>query len=134
MSVRIIYRCNGCERETSVLAHRSEKVVGQAVIGGVLCDRVARQRPRVEDFAPEGWVAYDPYTSMTYCPFCWAKIESGEPQVTSLDFEGLLTGERLAQAVDIARMRQARRVRRRVRRRTRRFRDAEREARKAVSA
>lgn len=27
---------------------------------------------------PTGWVWSDPYTSCTYCPDCWNKIESGD--------------------------------------------------------
>lgn len=25
--------------------------------------------------APEGWMPFDPYTSCTYCPACWASID-----------------------------------------------------------
>mgnify|MGYP007100082236 CR=1 FL=1 len=28
---------------------------------------------------PDGWVAFDPYTNVTYCPTCWADIETPEP-------------------------------------------------------
>jgi hypothetical protein len=31
----------------------------------------------VEDLVqPTGWMAMDPYTACTYCPKCWAEIES----------------------------------------------------------
>jgi len=25
---------------------------------------------------PSGWVLFDPYTNVTYCPSCWADIEA----------------------------------------------------------
>lgn len=30
--------------------------------------------PNLEALAPEGWVAFDPYTQCCYCPECWASI------------------------------------------------------------
>lgn len=27
-----------------------------------------------QDVAPEGWIAFDPYTGCCYCPKCWAEI------------------------------------------------------------
>ena len=32
-------------------------------------------KTRVEDVVPEGWIAFDPYTHMTYCPKCWQEIQ-----------------------------------------------------------
>jgi hypothetical protein len=37
----------------------------------------------VEAAAPEGWVVFDPYTHLTYCPACWASIESGNDSPNS---------------------------------------------------
>ena len=38
-------------------------------------------RDTIQGVAPEGWVAFDPYTHCTYCPKCWAGIvqETIEP-------------------------------------------------------
>ena len=34
--------------------------------------------PNLDEVTPDGWVAFDPYTSVTYCPTCWASIENDE--------------------------------------------------------
>lgn len=34
-----------------------------------------------QDVAPEGWIAFDPYTGCCYCPKCWEGITSeSEPK------------------------------------------------------
>lgn len=32
----------------------------------------------IDDSVPEGWVMFDPHTGCTYCPKCWADIETEE--------------------------------------------------------
>ncbi len=34
-------------------------------------------RDTIQGVAPQGWVAFDPYTHCTYCPKCWAEIVQG---------------------------------------------------------
>ncbi len=48
----------------------------------------------IEDLVPDGWIAFDPYTSCTYCPKCWKEIErAAEPDdVRALRREKLRTG------------------------------------------
>ena len=32
---------------------------------------------QIQDIAPEGWIAFDPFTGCCYCPSCWEDIMSG---------------------------------------------------------
>lgn len=74
MSIKILFECDGC-------------------FGVVESDRVTREfesfsgkghgfgrwsAPKVADYAPNGWFAFDPYTSCTYCPECWAEIQQAQ--------------------------------------------------------
>lgn len=77
--IRITYQCSGCEASETVSARVDRDVVSTGhVIGGVVCDRVLTKRPTIEGVAPEGWMPFDPYTDCTYCPECWASIETPE--------------------------------------------------------
>lgn len=79
MSVTVTYRCNGCEAvaESRGLISRLEVVLPAAVtVGGVPYDRCHRDTPSIESAAPEGWMPFDPYTGVCYCPDCWAGIEA----------------------------------------------------------
>lgn len=78
MSVEITYRCNGCFAEETVSGVRAERVVltpNVFIRNGVAWDRTRVERPSIESVAPDGWMVWDPYTQMTYCPACWASIE-----------------------------------------------------------
>lgn len=75
MSIHIVYFCSGCPREATV--NVGANVISVPIGGGI--DRVAVEKPRVDESAPDGWIAFDPYTHVTYCPECWDRIENGEP-------------------------------------------------------
>lgn len=69
MSVTVTYRCAGCEAEaTAQVRQRFRSFSGRDHGFGVF------EIDDVQSVAPEGWVPFDPYTSATYCPDCWAKI------------------------------------------------------------
>lgn len=69
MTVMLTLSCNGAcgaEVEVGPLRRRHE-----SLFGGPLCVVVTDE---LESLTPEGWVMFDPYTFMTYCPSCWAGI------------------------------------------------------------
>jgi hypothetical protein len=91
VSVTVTFACGGCEatatapeqavrREFVSLSGRDHGVGGY-VVTPIL----------IESAAPEGWVAFDPFTQCTYCPVCWAAIT--DAQVAPAD-----AGEALAAA------------------------------------
>lgn len=57
--ITVKFACSGCEAEAEGLTH-------------------LKQRGTVEDVAPDGWIAFDPYTGCCYCPTCWKGIEANE--------------------------------------------------------
>ena len=73
MPVTVRFECGGCFKKaegTTWLQNRIVKRMG---------DFVARRTDTPQDVAPEGWIAFDPYTSCCYCPECWEWIESDDP-------------------------------------------------------
>ena len=78
MGVEVIFRCGGCsatapgkeplKREFRSFSGRSWGVGGSINVN------------YVDDVAPDGWVAYDPYTYCTYCPKCWEEIMKDHEQ------------------------------------------------------
>lgn len=85
MSVDVTYRCNGCEAEATVTGIRARRrVISEraVVLNGIAYDKTIVETPTIETAAPDGWMVFDPYTQMTYCPACWEQIESGEPAQT----------------------------------------------------
>ena len=71
MSVKVLFECDGCEAKTEGtdwLHSRFISVSGRSYGIG------SRHTDKAADVAPEGWVAFDPYTGATYCPDCWASI------------------------------------------------------------
>lgn len=80
MSVDIVYRCDGCEavrRAVSVRREYDVVVPGVIVRDGEAWDKVAVRTPTIESAAPSCWMVWDPYTSGTYCPDCWDRIQGG---------------------------------------------------------
>ncbi len=78
MSVLVKFKCDGCDAEadgTACLRRTFRSFSGRSHGLGVVVPANS-----VEDLAPEGWVAYDPYTYATYCPKCWAEIETPKEQ------------------------------------------------------
>ena len=75
MPVYAEFRCGGCGAKawgTTPLRKEFRSFSGLGYGFGR-----AVQANTVDDVTPPGWVAYDPYTYATYCPDCWASIESG---------------------------------------------------------
>lgn len=76
MCTKLHLACDGCGAET-----KTESVKKRFVsFNGNQSYGFGRWHAPDIDAAVEktGWVWSDPYTSCTYCPTCWAKIESGE--------------------------------------------------------
>jgi hypothetical protein len=72
MSVEVVFSCGGCDataKGTEPIKKEFRSFSGRNYgLGGY------RITPSVEDVAPEGWIAFDPFTLCTYCPACWAEI------------------------------------------------------------
>jgi hypothetical protein len=69
MGVVAEYLCDGCDaRATARLTSEFVSVSGRGHGFG------ARVEDKASKVAPEGWVAFDPYTGCTYCATCWADI------------------------------------------------------------
>ena len=75
MSVRVMFECDGCDAKAEGTAPLRKRFV--SVSGRDHGFGTARWENTPDDVAPEGWVAADPYTYVTYCPKCWHEIESG---------------------------------------------------------
>ena len=61
--------CNA-EKETKRITKKFESITGRS--WGIGIHKIADIEKLAED---EGWVLFDPYTQMTYCPECWKSIE-----------------------------------------------------------
>lgn len=70
--IKIQFECGGCDAtETAHLQRHFHSVTGRSWgIGHYTYDTP-------QDVAPDGWIAFDPYTGCTYCPACWKSIEAG---------------------------------------------------------
>ena len=55
--ITMLFRCGGCDATAEGTGRLEKGASAQGI-------------------APQGWVAFDPYTSCTYCPECWAEIVS----------------------------------------------------------
>lgn len=73
MTTKIIMRCDGCDdRMESERVHRQFRSVNGRGYGFGQW-----HTPTIDEVVePSGWIWSDPYTSCTYCPKCWAEIES----------------------------------------------------------
>lgn len=71
MSVIILFRCNGCDAQAEGVRPLRRTFISFGGRG----HRFGRyHEDAASTLAPEGWIAFDPYTSATYCPDCWAGI------------------------------------------------------------
>jgi len=78
--ITINFSCGGCFKEakgTTFLRRRFHGVNGQSYGFG------SWKTDPIESVAPEGWVAFDPYTACCYCPDCWAEIENGDAETAA---------------------------------------------------
>jgi len=79
MGLRLIYECGGCDATAEAHMERHfDSFNGKGYGFG----KWREDRP--QDVAPDGWIAYDPWTSCTYCPACWAEITK-LPEITHAD-------------------------------------------------
>ena len=75
MTIDVQFSCGGCEaKATGQLKSNFEGFNGKSYGWGV------RRETTAQEAAPEGWIAFDPYTFCTYCPTCWAGIEGSLDQ------------------------------------------------------
>ena len=75
MSTTLHLKCDGCDAEVHIgrISKTFVSFSGRGYGLGV------RHNPSIDAaVAPTGWIWSDPYTSCTYCPACWAQIESGD--------------------------------------------------------
>ena len=65
--------CGGCgaEKETKRITKKFESITGQS--WGIGVHKIDDIEKLAEN---EGWILFDPYTQMTYCPDCWESIET----------------------------------------------------------
>lgn len=80
VTVKVTYSCGGCgttaEAPELTVTREFVSVSGRDHgVGGYVQSPVD-----VVAGAPEGWVPFDPWTQATYCPECWAQIDSAEPE------------------------------------------------------
>lgn len=74
MTTTIHMRCDGCDAQHEVRIKRTfQSFNGRGYGFG------SWHVPSIDDVTEDSkWVWADPYTSCTYCPECWSKIENGE--------------------------------------------------------
>ena len=72
MGVTVTFSCGGCFKKTEGTDRLSRQFVS---ITGRSYGFGSYVYNKSQDVAPEGWVAFDPFTGMCYCPECWAEIE-----------------------------------------------------------
>ena len=73
MPIEVIYRCGGCFAEAKgELVRKFKSFNGKGWGWGRYVESSAQEA------APTGWVAFDPWTSCTYCPSCWSEISGGD--------------------------------------------------------
>ena len=74
MTITVKYECGGCfkSEEWKRPQRRFISINGKGYGFG------SYKTDDLESVAPDGWVAFDPYTGCTYCPECWASIEGVE--------------------------------------------------------
>lgn len=72
MSVTALYECGGCDATARArLTSQFVSVSGRPYGFG------SRVEQKASEAAPEGWIAFDPYTGCCYCPACWLSIQDG---------------------------------------------------------
>lgn len=75
MSITLEFKCGGC-----LVKAKGTKTLNpaRALRGGWIAEGEAA---KAQDAAPEGWIAFDPWTHCTYCPACWDYVRgAGETE------------------------------------------------------
>ena len=86
--IDVIFRCGGCDESVTVrnaIRRTFRSISGMGHGFGTYSEN------SVADSAPEGWVAFDPYTQVTYCPECWAEIEADAQATNNSTSEETIT-------------------------------------------
>ena len=71
MSISVTFNCDGCKATaagTKPLRSKFISITGRSHGFGSYKNATA------DEVAPEGWLAYDPYTRCCYCPDCTDEI------------------------------------------------------------
>jgi len=71
MSVTVSFACGGCYATAGPFLYTHQYNPPR---NGM----VKSWLPPIATLAPEGWVAFDPYTNCTYCKECWKGIENAD--------------------------------------------------------
>jgi len=77
MTVQVLFECGGCSataKGTHWLTREFVSVSGRSYGIG------SYHYSTPQDVAPDGWIAFDPYTGCCYCPSCWSEIKDGPHQ------------------------------------------------------
>ena len=75
MTVTVNFECGGCFKEavgTKMVSRHFDSINGRGYGFGTW------RLDTIQDVAPKGWIAHDPYTGCCYCAECWAGIESDD--------------------------------------------------------
>jgi len=76
--LELYYSCGGChayEKREAWIKRQFLSFSGREYgFGNHVFDS---QKTLVDETCPAGWMAFDPYTSATYCPTCWDEIVEG---------------------------------------------------------
>ena len=67
--IKVIFECGGCDATAEGRLWRKFRSFSGRSYGFGTYHTTTPQ-----EAAPEGWIAFDPYTQVTYCPDCWADI------------------------------------------------------------
>jgi hypothetical protein len=70
--ITINFECGGCFAKTKGISWLKRDFVS---VTGKPYGIGTYRYTTPQDVAPEGWIAFDPYTGCCYCPKCWAEIE-----------------------------------------------------------
>lgn len=72
MGIELTFKCSGCSKTTRGTG--PVRRVFHGVNGRDYGFGTWKIEP-ISNLAPQGWVPFDPYTNVTYCPECWDEIE-----------------------------------------------------------
>lgn len=74
ITVTIQYACGGCRRAETINAGLIQREFVSLNGKGYGFGKWVTPTVDFEAHAPDGWLAFDPYTQCTYCPDCWDSI------------------------------------------------------------
>ena len=74
IKVTLTYSCGGCDKREAVDAGSITRDFVSISGRGYGFGKYVTSGVNPEKHAPDGWVAFDPYTQITYCEDCWESI------------------------------------------------------------